>query len=59
MSEDEARMLKFALEMGWFAINRAKERFECCEDARNTYYNMIQIVADKVGVNLDEVTYCC
>lgn len=59
MNEDEARMLKLALEMGWFAINRTRERFEYCEDARNTYFNMIQTVANKVGVNLDEVTYCC
>ena len=59
MSEDEARMLKFALEMGWLAIDRTKERFEYCEDVKGTYYNMIQTVADKVGVDLDEVTYCC
>ena len=59
MNEDEVRMLKLALEMGWFTIIRTKEVFEYCEDVRNTYYNMIQTVADKVGVNLDEVTYCC
>ena len=58
MSEDEARMLKFALEMGWFAINKARDWFEYCEDERGTYYKMVQIVADKVGVNLDDVTSC-
>ena len=59
MSEDEARMLKFALEMGWFTIRRAQERFEYCEETENIYWNMIQTVSEKVGVNLDCVTDCC
>ena len=59
MNEDEARMLKFALEMGWFTINRANYRFDYCENARDIYYNMIQYVAKAVGVDLDCVTDCC
>lgn len=54
MEENHIKLLKMALSIGWDVVNEIRNTLDFCEDARNEYYKMLQIVGEKIGVDLND-----
>jgi len=54
MKEQHIKLLKMALSIGWDVIYKIRETLEFCDDGRNDYYNMLQVVGEKLGIDLND-----
>ena len=56
LNKRQLSLLIFALKIGWQVIENSRHYFEYCEDARNDYFQMTEILSELTGENLDEAT---
>ena len=54
MEEQYLRLLKLALSLGHDAIEKMYRTLDYCEDVRDDYYKMVEILGKKLGVELHD-----
>ena len=52
------KLLMMALKLGWININISRETLEYCENARNDYFLMIQVLENILNLDLDGAMDC-
>lgn len=58
MEEKYLKLLMMALKLGWININISRETLEYCENARNDYFLMIQVLENILNLDLDGAMDC-
>ena len=56
LSEQDIKLLKLALSIGSYTIDKIYYALDYCEDVRNDYWTMCQKLSEIIDVNLDDVT---
>ena len=54
MEESYVKLLKMALSIGWDVVDKIRNTLDFCEDARNDYFKMLQVVGEKLGIDLND-----
>lgn len=54
MEENYIKLLKMALSIGWEVVDQIRDALDFCEDARNDYFKMLQVVEEKIGIDLSD-----
>ena len=54
MEERYLRLLKLVLSLGYEAIEKMYRTMDYCEDVRNDYYEMVEILGEKLGIELHD-----
>ena len=55
MNEKKLKLLKLALSLGETAIDKVYQTAEYCDDMRNEYFNMIEELAQMLGLEYNDL----